>query len=73
MESDRTGIGTLEFLESCFQMGRVGSTIIHDMRRAPYVCNSENFIIFEHSEGFLKGLDAIVHSEKDVAVTVGRP
>ena len=45
--------------------------VLHDVRGAPEVSDACGLKKFQDLEGFLKGLDAVVHAEEDVAVTVG--
>jgi hypothetical protein len=47
--------------------------VLHDVRSTPDFPHPDFFIVSEHRKGVLKGLDSVIHTEKDVAVTVGHP
>lgn len=71
VEGDAAGVCRLEVGETLTQGVSGVCDVFHYVRRAPYVCDAKGFFIRKHCEGVVQGADAVIHSWKDVGMTVG--
>ena len=71
MQADIAFIRCSQLLEPGLKFFSGVGHVLHDVRGAPEVSDACGLEKIQDLKGFSKGLDAVVHAEEDVAVTVG--
>ena len=73
MQFYRAFVGFLQLCESGAEAFGGIWHIFHDVRCAPDFLDSDFLVVGKHGKGILKGLHTVIHTEKDVAMTVCHP